>query len=132
MAEKCPMCGAPLDNGKCGYCGYTTPTVFPQTTSAPSENPGRQIENSTISHNEVHITVAPTITYGISQKSKTLTLLLCIFLGYLGIHKFYVGKIGSGLLYLLTGGLFGVGWLIDIIVIAAGRFRDGFGLLIQD
>ena len=49
------------------------------------------------------------------------------FLGYLGIHRFYVGKIATGILWLVTGGIFGVGWLIDLILIAAGRFRDYLG-----
>ena len=59
-------------------------------------------------------------------------LLLCIFLGEFGIHRFYVGKIGTGLLYLFTLGLFGIGWLIDVILIVAGVFRDEFGLPLKD
>ncbi len=38
-----------------------------------------------------------------------------------------MGKIGTGILYLVTGGLFGIGWLIDLIIIATGRFRDYYG-----
>lgn len=52
------------------------------------------------------------------EKNKTTALLLCIFLGTLGVHRFYEGKIGTGVLYLLTGGLFLVGWIYDIIRIA--------------
>jgi len=63
----------------------------------------------------------------VSEYSGLVALLLCFFLGYLGIHRFYVGKIGTGLLYLVTGGLFGIGWLVDLIVIASGRFRDYYG-----
>jgi restriction system protein len=62
-----------------------------------------------------------------SDKSKMTALLLCIFGGWFGLHRFYVGKIGTGLLYACTGGLFGIGWLIDIIVIATGGFRDNVG-----
>lgn len=47
--------------------------------------------------------------------NKTTDLLLCIFLGPLGAHKFYEGKIGTGILYLFTVGLFCVGWISDII-----------------
>lgn len=50
-------------------------------------------------------------------KSKWVALILCIFLGYLGAHKFYEGKIGMGILYLFTGGLFIVGVIIDIIAL---------------
>ena len=44
-----------------------------------------------------------------------IELLLCFFLGGFGAHKFYRKKIGMGLLYLVTGGLFGIGWLVDLI-----------------
>lgn len=62
-----------------------------------------------------------------SYKSTPLALLLCLFAGYLGVHYFYVGRAGKGLLYLLTVGLFGIGWILDIIVIATGSFRDNAG-----
>ena len=50
-------------------------------------------------------------------KDKWTALLLCFFLGFLGIHKFYEGKIGMGVLYIFTLGLFGIGALIDFIVL---------------
>ena len=58
-------------------------------------------------------------------------LLLCIFVGGAGIHRFYAGKIGTGVLYLFTGGLFGIGWLVDLIKIATGKFTDKNGNVIQ-
>lgn len=70
--------------------------------------------------------MAQYVTYT-SDKKKIVALLLCIFLGPLGIHHFYVGRIGMGLLFLLTGGIFGLGWIIDIIKIAVGSYRDNVG-----
>ena len=52
---------------------------------------------------------------------------LAMFGGYFGIHRFYVGKIGSGMIYLFTVGLFGVGWIVDIICILCGSFTDKKG-----
>ena len=62
-----------------------------------------------------------------SRKSNLVSLLLCIFFGYLGIHRFYVGKVGTGLLMLFTAGLGGVWVIIDIIIIILGKFRDKEG-----
>lgn len=47
--------------------------------------------------------------------NKWVAFFLCLFLGYFGAHKFYEGKTGMGVLYLFTGGLFGIGWIIDCI-----------------
>lgn len=60
-------------------------------------------------------------------KNRWIALLLCIFLGYLGIHRFYVGKIFSGLIYLLTFGLFGMGIVIDFFLLLFGLFKDKSG-----
>lgn len=50
-------------------------------------------------------------------RSKWTAFFLCLFLGGIGAHKFYEGKVGTGILYLLTLGLFGIGWFIDTIVL---------------
>lgn len=59
-----------------------------------------------------------------SQKNWVVTLLLCFFFGYLGIHRFYVGKAGTGILMLITFGGFGLWWIIDLIMILIGSFTD--------
>lgn len=50
-------------------------------------------------------------------RNKWITLTLIIFVGFLGVHKFYEGKKGMGILYLLTLGLAGIGVIIDFLVI---------------
>jgi TM2 domain-containing membrane protein YozV len=55
-----------------------------------------------------------------------------LFLGSLGVHYFYVGRIGMGILWLLTGGLFGIGLLIDFILILTGTFKDSYGRPIEN
>ena len=51
------------------------------------------------------------------MKSKTTAYLLWFFLGIFGVHKFYLGKIGMGILYLFTAGFFGIGLLIDLFTL---------------
>jgi|UniRef100_A0A7V6CN81 RNA polymerase subunit RPABC4/transcription elongation factor Spt4 len=61
------------------------------------------------------------------QKDWLVALLLSIFLGNLGIDRFYLGYIGLGILKLLTFGGFGIWWLIDLILIATNRMKDAEG-----
>ena len=64
----------------------------------------------------------------VSKKKKGTAALLCFFLGNLGIHRFYVGKVGTGIVMLLTLGCVGIWTLIDFIVILCGNFKDSYGL----
>jgi hypothetical protein len=64
-----------------------------------------------------------------SDKSYLVTLLLCIFLGCFGIHRFYAGR-GSWF-FTLTLGYLGIGWIVDLIIIIFGKFKDGSGLPIK-
>ena len=66
-----------------------------------------------------------------SPKSWLATLLLSIFLGELGIDRFYLGKVGTGILKLITLGGFGIWWLIDLILIATNSMTDSNGRPLQ-
>lgn len=66
-----------------------------------------------------------------SSKTKMTTLLLCVFLGGLGVHRFYVGKTGTGIIWLLTLGCCGIGTIYDLIMIIMGKFTDKDGNVID-
>ena len=68
---------------------------------------------------------------GVSDKGFVPTILLCFFLGIMGVHRFYAGKIGTGLLQLVTFGGLGVWTMVDFIMIVTGSFKDGEGLPIK-
>ncbi len=61
------------------------------------------------------------------MKSKGVAYLLWFFLGIFSAHRFYLGKVGSGVLYLLTGQLFGIGWIIDLFIL--GGMVDKYNLM---
>ncbi len=63
----------------------------------------------------------------ISPKSRALTTFLVIFFGVLGVHRYYVGRPLTGILYTFTGGFFAVGWFMDIILTSTGLLADGKG-----
>ena len=62
-----------------------------------------------------------------SSKKRTVALVLCFFLGVIGIHRFYVGKTGTGIAQILTLGGLGIWALIDLIMILVGSFTDADG-----
>ena len=62
-----------------------------------------------------------------TDKDWTVLLILSILLGGLGVDRFYAGSIGLGILKLLTAGGCGIWWLIDIIMLVTGNYKDGDG-----
>ncbi len=62
-----------------------------------------------------------------SEKSRLVSLILCAWFGMFGGHRFYVGKTGTGIVWLLTFGCFFIGYLIDLIMILLGQFYDKSG-----
>jgi len=110
-------------NQKCPNCGGTAFLTDDEAAPAPPQ-PAPQVVY-------VEQPVVRTVYVEqrrVSEKSWLAALLLCLFVGGLGVHRFYVGKVGTGILFLLTGGWCGLGWLIDLIMIATGAFRDSYGL----
>ena len=99
--------------------------IFPMPkTNLPDGPIGNAIPKPTIK------TPQPTIRKNVSPKSRTIALLLCIFLGYFGAHQFYAGRKTMGIIYIFTIGLFTIGWLIDLIMIIFGNYKDKDGRLI--
>lgn len=95
-------------------------TGLSYTTSSGGKSSGRQTTAS-----------IPAAQRPTSPKSKTVALLLCIFLGFFGVHRFYVGKTGTGTIWLLTAGAFGIGWIVDIFTILLGGFYDADGYVLR-
>ena len=97
----CPKCGAPVEDSAtfCPKCGTSLQAqpASPLDSKVPSD--GRWL----------------------------IALLLCFFLGCLGIHRFYVGKTGSGIAMLLTCGGCGIWALADFIMILVNSFTDKDG-----
>jgi TM2 domain-containing membrane protein YozV len=67
---------------------------------------------------------------GVSSKSRLTATLLCFFLGGIGVHRFYVGRVGSGIAQIFTAGGLGIWTLVDFIMILSGKFSDSKGNMI--
>jgi len=121
----CSQCGAEIPESAkfCPSCGATAGGAAAQQPQYPQQQPPPQAQASY---------ARPAPPANVSPSSRLVAILLCFFVGGLGVHRFYVGKIGTGILWLLTGALLGIGWLVDLIMIAAGTFKDKQGRVVYD
>lgn len=110
--KACPRCGQemPLDAQFCPKCGFSFNQQY-----GPQQPP-----------------YAPPFDPMKSNKDFLTTLLLAIFLGYLGIHRFYTNNTGIGVLQLITLGGCGVWTIIDIIILVTGSYKDGDGKIVKN
>lgn len=107
----CKHCGQviPADAVICTHCGRQVEELRGAQSGQPI------IINNSNNNNNVNNNVGA-VPLG-RPKNKWISFFLCLFLGWLGIHRFYEGKIGTGLIWMFTFGLFGIGDLIDLILI---------------
>ena len=108
----CKHCGGKIPEAAivCTLCGCQVEEI------KHAEQPSVVINNSNTNTNaNVNANIAG--AFGIRAKNKWVAFVLCVLLGWLGAHKFYEGKVGMGILYLFTFGLFGIGCFIDCIVL---------------
>lgn len=108
----CKFCGAkiPVDAVLCTSCGRQVEEL--KQTQQTTQTPNIVINNSNNNVNTNMVGGRPG-----KPKNKWVAVLLCLFLGVVGGHKFYEGKIGMGILYIFTLGLFGIGAFIDLLIL---------------
>lgn len=105
----------------CKHCGAKIPEAAVICTACGcqvEELKGAEQPNIVINNTNSNVNTNTNIAGGGGKpKNKWVAVLLCFFLGGLGIRRFYEGKIGTGILWLISGGLFGIGWLVDFIIL---------------
>ena len=112
---KCKRCGQEKDLlSQRGICRECTEELTRQPDDDLGQMPAPPASTAYVAHPD-------------SDKDFTTMLILTIILGGLGIHRMYAGKVGTGILWLFTAGMFGIGWLVDIIMVATSSFDDSDG-----
>ena len=113
-SKYCKYCGAiiPEDAVVCPMCGRQVEQIIQNTPNIVINNDNHTVNtNTNVNRNTVGVQRTG------KQKNKWVALLLCLFLGYFGAHKFYEEKLGMGILYFFTCGVFFIGVIIDAIAL---------------
>lgn len=128
---ECKNCGANVGNEYrlCPYCG--TELEYPKNENSPTIVIQNIINNNTTTQTKTTYETSGNATVSNNNKNKIVALILCVLFGMFGAHCFYVGKTKTGIIYLFTFGLFGIGWIKDIISIANGTYKDSRGQKIR-
>lgn len=120
VTKFCEHCGSVIAKQAvvCPTCGCQVAPL--KHEQMPMQVPGQQVQITQVQQPQPIQPVQVVVNYNGDgrPKDKLTALLLCIFLGEWGIHRFYEGRIGTGILWMFTFGLFGLGWLYDVIRIA--------------
>lgn len=108
----CKECGQKIAKKAviCPHCGCQVEEMKNEATPQIVINNSNQNQNQNTNNN-----LNAGVPVGARLRRKWVSFFLCLFLGYFGAHKFYEGKTGMGVVYALTGGLCGIGWIFDII-----------------
>ena len=112
----CKHCGEKIaiDAVLCTSCGRQVEELKQE---APAAQPQIIINNENTSSNVNTNTNVNNAGANGRERNKWVAVALCFFLGYVGAHRFYEGKTGTAILYIFTAGLFGVGVLVDLIIL---------------
>lgn len=131
----CPNCGGETksENKFCEYCSSELPIPQPQNVDNHVEHNSRVVQNITYNVTNTYQQPIQQPTMRLSPKNKGTAIFLCClgFIGLGGLHRFYVGKKISGIIYFCTFGWFFIGTIVDLVQLSKGKATDSNGLYLK-